>query len=89
MELLTNAFVISGIAYCTVVHRKKLDVNLSQYLPAPPRKYCAKRNSLRYNKCQHAQDNWCHSPTKGPFPVCGNPMIRPQEEFLIKCLEIF
>ena len=62
---------------------------LSQYLPAPPRKYCAKRNPLQHNKCQLASDNWRNPPVDCPFPICGNSMIRPQEEFLIKCLEIF
>lgn len=68
---------------------KNLMCILSQYLPAPPRKYCTKRNSLQYNKCQRACDNGCHSPIDCPFPICGNHMIRPQEEFLSKCLEIF
>ena len=34
--------------------KKNLMCILSQYLPAPPRKYCAKRNPLQYNKCQLA-----------------------------------
>ena len=34
--------------------KKNLMCILSQYLPAPPRKYFAKRNPLQYNKCQLA-----------------------------------
>ena len=34
--------------------KKNLMCILSQYLPAPPRKYCAKRNPLQHNKCQLA-----------------------------------